>query len=216
LKHKLKGHTDGVQSVAFSPEGTTLASGGSDSTIRIWNVQTGELLRTIKGQTYTVGWLAFSPAGAQRTLIASGGGLTASPFGMPQAAKRYSGSPRTRPTMSMRWPLLPIGGAATATDNLLKIWDVKTGALLQALEHGSADYAEIDTIGFSPDGSLVVSADDRAVKMWDAATGTLRLTINDPMPSLTTMTFAPNGSALAIGGGAIKLLDLERGVAVKR
>ena len=50
--------------------------------------------------------------------------------------------------------------SATATDNLLKIWDVKTGALLHTLEHGSGDYWEIDTIRFSPDGSLVVSADD--------------------------------------------------------
>ena len=59
--------------MAFSADGTTLASGSSDSSIRIWNVQTGELVRTIKGQTYAVNWLAFSPGGAQTTLIAAGG-----------------------------------------------------------------------------------------------------------------------------------------------
>jgi WD40 repeat protein/tetratricopeptide (TPR) repeat protein len=61
LLHKLEGHTEEVQGVAFSPDGATLASCSRDATVRIWNVGTGELLQTITGHTkwiYSVEFLA--------------------------------------------------------------------------------------------------------------------------------------------------------------
>ena len=47
--HTLKGHTSSVDSVAFSPDGGTLASGSSDNTIRLWDAVTGALKQTLKG-----------------------------------------------------------------------------------------------------------------------------------------------------------------------
>jgi WD40 repeat protein len=63
------GHADYVNSVAFSPDGTLLASGSDDKTIKLWRVSDGSLVRTLTGHTYWVNSVAFSPDG---TLLASG------------------------------------------------------------------------------------------------------------------------------------------------
>ena len=61
-KLTLAGHRDTVNSVAFSPDGRTIASGGGN-TVRLWNVLTGANTRTLKGYTGTVSSVAFSPDG---------------------------------------------------------------------------------------------------------------------------------------------------------
>ena len=65
----ITGHTDWVLSIAFSPDGNTIASGSSDKTIRLWNANTGKHLRTLSGHTSRNYNLAFSPDG---NTIASG------------------------------------------------------------------------------------------------------------------------------------------------
>ena len=74
----LTGHTDYVYSVAFSPDGKTLASGSWDATIRLWDVATGDTLNTLTGHTHWVNSVAFSPDGKT---LASGGIGTTEPSG---------------------------------------------------------------------------------------------------------------------------------------
>ncbi len=73
LLHQLKSHSDIVQSLAFSPDGNVLASGGGswDRTVRLWNVQQGTLVRNLVGLGGSVRALAFSPDGKR---LATGGG----------------------------------------------------------------------------------------------------------------------------------------------
>jgi WD40 repeat protein len=59
----LQGHTRWVQSVAFSPDGKTLASGSEDQTVKLWNICTGQCVQTLQGHTHWVQSVAFSRDG---------------------------------------------------------------------------------------------------------------------------------------------------------
>ena len=59
----LTGHAEVVNSIAFSPDGKTLASGSGDTTVRVWNATTGTLIYTLRGHTGYVNSVAFSPDG---------------------------------------------------------------------------------------------------------------------------------------------------------
>src|SRR5438105_565359 len=70
----LTGHTDSVWSVAFSPDGKRIVSGGRDQTVKVWDAQTGTETLSLKGHTDWVNSVAFSPDG-KRIASGSGGGL---------------------------------------------------------------------------------------------------------------------------------------------
>src|SRR5262249_41740862 len=58
-------HSTSVTSVAFSPDGARVLSGGADSTLKLWDVATGRLLRTFQGHAGQVSSVVFSPNGAR-------------------------------------------------------------------------------------------------------------------------------------------------------
>ena len=64
LVRTLRGHTDWIGRIAWSPDGRTLASPSQDRTIRLWDAETGHCLRTLKGHTSFATSAAFDPTGA--------------------------------------------------------------------------------------------------------------------------------------------------------
>ena len=60
----LTGHEKGVTTVVYSPDGSILASGGKDGTLRLWYSQSGELLKAHKTHTQSIYAIAFSPNGS--------------------------------------------------------------------------------------------------------------------------------------------------------
>src|SRR5438270_138555 len=63
LRHTLRGHSDRIGRIAWSPDGRVLASGSDDETIRLWDMQTGQLLRSLEGHSNMVTCVAWSPNG---------------------------------------------------------------------------------------------------------------------------------------------------------
>ncbi len=97
LKHTLTGHTGGVNSVAFSPDGKTIASG--DGTVRLWDVATGALKHTLTGHTRGVNSFSFSPDG--KTIATGGGDKTVRLWDVATGALKHTLTGHTRGVSSV-------------------------------------------------------------------------------------------------------------------
>ena len=161
----LTGHTDRVESVSFSPDGQTLASGSVDETIRLWDVGTGRVIRTLTGHTDAVWSLSFSPDGQT---LASGSvdeTIRLWDVGTGRVIRTLTG--HTARVVSVSFS--PDGQtlASGSEDGTTRLWDVGTGCVIRTL---TGHTAVGGNVSFSPDGLTLASGSrdrDRMVLLYD-------------------------------------------------
>ncbi|MDA0160168.1 TIR domain-containing protein [Solirubrobacter ginsenosidimutans] len=210
IKPALKGHSEKVSTVAFTPDGRTLLSGGLDGLIGLWSVAdhtvTGAIACDCSG---AVTMLAVNPAG---TIAASGGIDNKVRFWNLRTQKLIG-----RPIVAgddFPWGLAfsPDGKtlAGASLDHTVRLWDVASHKLLGSPIRGHAN--EVRTVAFSPDGRLLATGGrDQSVRLWDVAT---RRQIGAPMTRhrsiVASVAFTPDGRTLASAAqdGSIRLWDV--------
>lgn len=188
-------HHSVVDCVAFSPDGKTLANGNKDGSIRLWNIDSGKLTKTLLEHQGFINDLAFSPDGK---LLASGSeeGLILMwdlKTGTHEAFLAERMGSISCVTFSRDGSMLAAGN----TDGNVHLFDVATGTPKMTF---TGHIKEIRQVLFSPDGEMVVSASwDGSVRLWDIHTGKSKITLSTPMGiSWRELLFTDNGKLIAI------------------
>ena len=203
----LLGHTGIVRVVAFSADGTFLATAADDETIRIWDLVTGDTRMSLQTRAGSVRDATFSP---DSTLLA------ASSYGNAVQIWNLDTGTTTLQTQagSVRDAAFsPDGTLLAITSDLrtIRVWDPITGTTRTTLQ-GHTGY--VQDAAFSPDCTLLATTgDDRTVQIWDLTTGTTRTTLQGPTGVLASVMFSPDGALLAVTTphGSIRIWDLETG-----
>ena len=164
-----RGHTSRCRSVAFSPDGKTLASGSNDKTIKLWDVATGKEQATLKGHTERGDFRGVQPGRQDAGLGERGQDDQAVGRGDGQGTGHPQGTHETR-CVSVAFS--PDGKtlASGSEDQTIKLWDVATGKEKATLQGHTAN---VFSVAFSPDGKTLAACswEDTVVKLWDVTMG---------------------------------------------
>ena len=214
----LTSHTNWVRTVTFSPDGKTLASGNSDSTICLWHVQTRILHKTLTGYAGTGSNVVFSSDG---TALASGGKDNTVRIWDAQTGKlQKTLKGHTNEVFSVVFSADGTTLATGSADNTIRLWDVETGTLHKTLNliEFTEEMTEIEMeMVFSPDGKTLATwawGWDIPIRLWDAQTGELQKTLKGQERDVVKdMAFSPDGKTLAsaMDNRTIRLWDTQTG-----
>jgi WD40 repeat protein len=183
----LRGHRAGVRAVAFSTDGTRLASAA-------WDRKRGSAGELIFWELHGAG------RGTPRSVLATPSPINCLAFSA-DGRRLFAGDMGSF-VPDQRLP----------RDGRVVVWDADTG---RPVRDWTAHRGRVQTLAVSPDGGTVASAawdEELGLRLWDAATGTLRHALQAP-PAVTVVAFSPDGRRLAAAGyeGVVRLCDPATG-----
>jgi WD40 repeat protein/serine/threonine protein kinase len=210
----LKGHTNGLWSVAYSPNSRRAASGGKDRAILIWDLATGNILRRIAAQQRDITGVVFGPEG--KWLLAAGMDGTMRQWDTENGAPiwTFPGHPRgawcVALTTDGKWAAVGDG------EGKVHVWEVKSGRQLAVCTgHTKA----VRAVSFSPDGRRLLSAsEDGTLRLWRTESGRQIQRFVGHTDIVYGAALLPDGTR-AVSGSAdhtVRLWDVETGAELKR
>jgi RNA polymerase sigma factor (sigma-70 family) len=196
----------GTRTMAFSPDGQTLACGEYGGAIRLRDPATGEEQATLRGHDVGVNSLAFSGDG--NFLLSAGldKKVTLWDWRARKPLKTFEGHDEM--IFSVAFFRHGRGFVTTARDKTARIWDINTGLEKSLRGHRSG----VEAVAVSPDDKVVATASwDGSVKLWDAETGEETAALNANKGAVLAVAFSPDGKLLAAsaGNGRLCLWDAK-------
>ena len=198
VRRALKGHVLAVRAVDFSPTGKLIATGSSDSTLRIWDAASGLCQNADKPLTHDKGitCIAFSPDGR---LLASGS--------EDKSVRIWNLAALARPAtlIGHKEKVTCVGFSpdgkrlvSAGMDGSVRIWDVARRTLLKTLPGRTLG---VSAAAFSRDGRWIVSAgDDKTLRLWEVASGRCVQRLKGHTDWVRAAAFSPDGNLIASAG----------------
>ncbi|MGB1287661.1 MAG: WD40 repeat domain-containing serine/threonine protein kinase [Aggregatilineales bacterium] len=208
----LRGHTNVVTSVEFSPDGAFLLSGSRDTSARLWNTATGELVLTLNAHIDAIRDVSFSPDGQRVATAAEDNSIKVWDLQSSQAILTINETARV-----MTVDFSPDGAvlASGARNGVVKLWNTETGGLQANL---SGHNGEIRGVEFSPDGALLASSSlDDEIRLWDVSARRTIQTLRGHNNDVWVVAFNADGTLLASGGRSndLRVWDVASGNQLK-
>jgi eukaryotic-like serine/threonine-protein kinase len=217
LLQTLRGHKDAVTCLAFSADGKRLATGGSDTAVKIWSLTDGRELAVYHGHTDHVTTVAFASDG--KTLAsADGRGSVRIWDATSEPGTRILPTAELGPVVSVLShdgkQLAMLRPQSFAVH--LAVVESETGRLLHSLRTFSAfhGFDAAIKVCFTPDGRSLASTDGKnLVQLWDLTTGGEQASLKGHSHRVTALAFSPDGQTLATAdeGKSVKLWDVANG-----
>ncbi|WP_082209737.1 WD40 repeat domain-containing protein [Fischerella sp. PCC 9605] len=159
-------HYNNISKIAISPGGQILASGDTKGMVKLWNLNSGQLIREFTAHTKVISGIAFTPD--DQTLVTA------------------------------------------SHDGTIKLWNAKTGDLVSTLtadKNWMSHRDWINAIAINPNGRILASGGKQGiVKLWDLTTGKLLNTLDGHTDWVSAIAFSPDGQMLASGGYDKKIM----------
>lgn len=189
----LRGHTAEVNDVAYSPDGSLLATASVDGTARLWDARNGQELRQLVGHQGTVNSASFSPDGAR---VATAGADGTVRIWQTDTGHEILDLPAQQGAVNrVAWSPDGVLLATAGDDDTARLWNAETGELVNTLE-GHTD--DVYSVAFSPDGQRLASGSrDRTAIVWDVATGQRQVDFVGHTDAINDVAFSPDGARLA-------------------
>lgn len=198
----------GKSYICCSPDNTQIATGDDDKAIRIWDILTGKLIRTLYIHVNICNSICYSPD-AKR--IATGNGTFVKVWdaftgNLIMILKRLT--QRGIYITSIHYSYDNKEIAAGYNDGKIKIWDVLTGYPLRSFD----GISNIDRVCYSYDNRQILSVENNAIKVWEASTGNLIYTLIDVIHK-SAICYSPDNQKIVTGNihGDIKIWDANNG-----
>jgi WD40 repeat protein len=206
----LYGHTEGVVSVAWSPDGKRLAAASHDRTVKVWDVATGREQATLDAHRRWVNCVTWSPDG--KRLASASSDRTVKLWDAATGKEQTTLHGHTNDVQCVAWS--PDGKrlASASHDQTVKLWDADTGQE-QATLRGHSHH--VHCVAWSADGKRLATASlDRTVKLWDAVTGQEQATFRGHSDYVSGVAWSADGRRLASASsdGTVRLWETATGL----
>ena len=204
------GHTDQVWSAVFSPDGKSVATGGLDGTIRLWDAQTGKQLQVFQHSSVGVVQVDFSPDNKHILASDLSGKLV--------LWNIKTGLGSSLPFSGV-WSIAfsPNGEEILtgAFDGSVHLMDIQTKKILKTFKGHTGT---VTSVAFAPDGkTMLTGSQDRTARLWDIQTGQTIHIISGHADEIYGVAFSPDGRQVLTGSKdqTARLWDVQTGKEVR-